>query len=90
MTDSICKIDVFDTKRWFEEFFLHRLDGPAVICSNGAQEWWVHGKRHRLDGPAIEGFKGYKEWYIHGVQLSKEEFDRHPLAVFHRLSLEHV
>ena len=33
--------------------FLHREDGPALICNSGTQEYYFHGKHHRLDGPAI-------------------------------------
>lgn len=32
---------------------LNRLHGPAVIASDGTQEWWRMGFRHRTDGPAI-------------------------------------
>jgi len=28
---------------------LHRDDGPAVECANGAREWWVDGKRQRFE-----------------------------------------
>lgn len=47
-------IDSEGTKRWFNsQGELHNYFGPAVVWSNGDQEWWVHGKQYRLDPPAI-------------------------------------
>ena len=43
----------------------HREDGPAVIYSNGTQEWYFNGKLHREDGPAVIS-KSYDAWYING------------------------
>jgi len=44
---------------------LHRVDGPAIICSNGTKEWWVGGERHREDGPAIAA-QLRQEWWLKG------------------------
>lgn len=41
----------------------HRLNGPAVIWSDGSEEWYVHGRRHRLGGPALVRQDGWQEWY---------------------------
>ena len=38
---------------WFQNGKYHRMDGPAIIWSNGTKEWYQNGKRHREDGPAI-------------------------------------
>jgi predicted lipoprotein with Yx(FWY)xxD motif len=42
-------------------------DLPAIIKSNGTQEWYKHGRRHR-DGdlPAIIKSNGSQEWYKYG------------------------
>jgi hypothetical protein len=88
MTDSRCKTDPGGVKRWFNELGqCHRLDGPAAEYPSGLKEWWVDGKLHRLDGHAIEWYS-YKEWWIDGVELTQQEFERHPLVVFYRLSEE--
>jgi len=43
---------------------LHRVDGPAVECSDGTKSWWINGQRHREDGPAFEWSNGSKAWYV--------------------------
>jgi hypothetical protein len=45
---------------------LHRIDFPAIECSNGTTAWYINGKLHREDGPAIEFYMGRKEWRING------------------------
>lgn len=45
---------------------LHRTNGPAVVCANGDQEWWVDGKRHRINKPAIEYRDGSRQWWVDG------------------------
>lgn len=56
------------TRKWLHYGELHRVDGPALIHSNGTQEWWLHGQRHR-DGdlPAIIHRNGDKVWYKNGL-----------------------
>lgn len=44
----------------------HRLDGPAVIHSNGDCEYWVDNVIHRADGPAIIHVDGTLEYFMHG------------------------
>ena len=61
----------FDEKNSF-----HREDGPALEFSDGAKEWYVHGKRHRIDGPAVEYADGTKYWYVHGKEYSEEKHKR--------------
>jgi hypothetical protein len=66
--ESTLEIDEFGTKTWMNKNGkLHRLDGPAIECTDGENHWYKHGKRHRLDGPAIEGIRGRKEWWVNGV-----------------------
>ena len=45
---------------------LHRLNGPAIIYSNGTKIWYFHGVIHRLDGPAIEHSNGDLSWIFEG------------------------
>ncbi len=33
-------INSYGTKYWIKNNTLHRLDGPAVIDSDGYKEWW--------------------------------------------------
>ena len=42
---------------------LHRLDGPALIYSNGYKAWYINGERHRTDGPAVIFPDGSEFWY---------------------------
>jgi len=51
----------------------HRKDGPAIIWSDGDEEWFVNGKRHRLDGPAIDWKNLPKEYWINGKKLNTKE-----------------
>ena len=43
----------------------HREDGPAVIHSDGSEEWYLNGKLHREGGPAVYG-SGVDGWFING------------------------
>ncbi len=49
-----------ENKKW------HREDGPAIIRTDGTQEWYWHNELHREDGPAIIRTDGTQEWYWHG------------------------
>lgn len=51
---------------WYENGKYHRIDGPAVIESDGTQKWYLNGVRHREDGPAIIRPDGREEWWING------------------------
>jgi len=42
------------TKKWLKSNKFHRLSGPAIIWSNGDEEWWVSGKR--LDTNKVENW----------------------------------
>lgn len=41
-------------------------DEPAVIKSDGTEEWWSNGLRHRDNGPAIIRTNGDKLWWQNG------------------------
>jgi len=51
---------------------LHREDGPAVLLSDGTEEWYFEGRLHRTDGPAKIDSSGKLSWYTHGV-LHRDE-----------------
>jgi hypothetical protein len=36
-------------KAWWVHDVRHREDGPALIHTNGANEWWLHGKPLSFD-----------------------------------------
>ena len=41
----------------------HRTGAPAMI-TEGAAQWYQHGRLHRLDGPAVEYANGDCEWWV--------------------------
>ena len=53
----------------------HRVDGPAVVYSNGDTYWHLNDQEHREDGPAIEFAGGTKYWYLNGEEYSEEEYN---------------
>ena len=69
-------IDEDDCKWWYLHNKLHRLDGPAVVLSNGNIIWYKHDKRHRIDGPAIEFINGDIEWWLYDEQYTEEEYNK--------------
>ena len=54
---------------------IHREDGPARECSNGAKYWYMNDKRHREDGPAIEWSNGSVEYWLNNKFYSEKEFN---------------
>lgn len=44
----------------------HRENGPAVIYSNGDQEWCQDGQYHRIGGPARFSIDGVEGWFQNG------------------------
>ena len=54
---------------------IHRLDGPAVIDSDGTQFYYQYGLKHREDGPAVIRANGTKEYWINGKKLTESEFN---------------
>jgi hypothetical protein len=51
----------------------HRINGPALICSNGAEAWYLHGALHREDGPAIvDPLLNYRAWFLNGEKVRVE------------------
>ena len=70
------KIDADGTRYWYranqlhrENGELHRADGPAIVRTDGSQEWWQRGRLHRDDGPAIVLADGTMEWWRDGNKI---------------------
>lgn len=84
MTDDIKSIELiegvrvvtyFNGERWcYQDFQLHRPDGPAIETPDGQKEWWFEGNLHRLDGPAVIRADGDEEWWIHGKEYDNLTF----------------
>ena len=55
---------------------LHRIHGPAVVCTDGYHAWYQNGQRHRLDGPAIVYPSGRREWWLNGKELTEAEWQQ--------------
>jgi hypothetical protein len=36
-------IDSNGTQTWYVNNRLHRVDGPAMICTDGVQQWYIRG-----------------------------------------------
>ena len=51
----------------------HRIDGPAIVWSDGTKVWYLNGKLHRLDGHACEWYDGSKEWCIKSINYTNIE-----------------
>lgn len=68
---STCHTDNGGDQYWYadagEELVLHREDGPAVVESDGYEEWRMNGVLHRIGGPAMTGVNGEQRWIQHGV-----------------------
>jgi hypothetical protein len=57
---------------------LHRLDGPAIIDSDGTKIWCKNNLYHREDGLAVESIVG-NEYYYYGRKIfasSDKEFNK--------------
>ena len=68
--DSAPRLDDDGSKRFYNSMGkLHRIDGPAVISSDGNKLYFQYGKLHREDGPAAIFFNGSSKWYMDGVEL---------------------
>ena len=62
-----------NSRAWYANGKLHRLDGPAWEQLDGSKFWYINGKQHRLDGPAVEWPDGEKQWFVDGKQVTEEQ-----------------
>ena len=58
---------------------LHRDEGPAIVYTSGAQEWYQNGGLHCTTGPAIIWANGDLEWWQNG----KRHREDGPAVVWH-------
>ena len=59
-----------------KEGYFHRLNGPAIIYTDGDMDWYIHGQRHRDDGPAIDWPYGrIEEWWKDGEPYEPSAHD---------------
>lgn len=63
--DRLTKKVESGTTTYFWKGMRHRINGPAVIYSNGEVCWYRFGWRDREDGPAVIKPSGTKKWYKH-------------------------
>ncbi len=61
------EVDNSGNKMWRDDNGeLHRINGPAVIDSDGDETWYYHGYVDRVDGPAVivyyNGRRVREEW----------------------------
>jgi len=63
---DILTIRWYRAREWIVNHKLHRENGPAMICSDGARYWYRNNKLHREDGPAYMGPRGERYWYKEG------------------------
>ena len=69
------KISSNGNKYWYLNGKQHRVDGPAVECSDGTKYWYLNGKRHRVDGPAVEYSDGSGYWYLNGIEYTENKYN---------------
>ena len=78
----LIEVNDYGTIRYYNsDNKLHRVNGPAVIYTNGDKSWIQNDKYHRLDGPAIVCSDGVRSWYIDGKYHSEEAFKANPLVI---------
>jgi len=69
----IFEIDEKGNQTWRLNGLLNREDGPAMISSNGTEQWFIKDKLHREgDEPAVIFKNGNKAWYKNGL-LHRED-----------------
>jgi hypothetical protein len=59
----------FNSKEWYKNNELHRINGPAIEYDNGNTTWYKNGKKHRLDGPALD-WKHSRLWIVNGKEIT--------------------
>lgn len=52
----------------------HRIDGPAIVDSNGSKYWCLNDRLHREDGPAVIWGDGTIQWWLNDLPYSFTEW----------------
>ncbi len=69
------EVDAFGIRKYYNSAgLLHRLDGPAIECPDGAKFWVQNNLLHRTDGPAVVYANAEMQWWIHGEHMSEARF----------------
>ena len=72
-----CRVDGTGALRYYNaQGQIHRVHGPAIVCTDGYRAWFQNGQRHRIDGPAVEYEDSYRAWYINGKELTEAEWQQ--------------
>jgi hypothetical protein len=54
------------SKRYYEHGKRHRIDGPAVLNSDGTNQWWIDDKQlseEKFDDRNKKGMKPFNKYY---------------------------
>jgi hypothetical protein len=62
------------SKEWWQNGYLHRLDGPAVIKADGTQKWCEDGYLHRIGEPAVIHANGQVEWWLNDKKYPTQKY----------------
>jgi hypothetical protein len=54
-------------QEWWLNGRRHRIDGPAIIETDGYNHWYLHGKRYRIDMPATDKYLIQQMWFRDGA-----------------------
>ncbi len=65
--ENYSKVETITTSSYYDkDGYFHRIDGPAIVHSNGRVEYFIHGKRHREDGPAyFDPISGVAQYFLY-------------------------
>ena len=69
LPNNIKSLKTSGYKEWYIRGYRHRLDGPAVVYNEGAEEYWVNNKLHNDFGPALIS-RNVTEYYRHGKWIT--------------------
>jgi hypothetical protein len=83
ISDSFTGVAEIDnwSKRWFLNGKHHRVDGPAIVTSEGSKVWCSNGMWHREDGPARESVDGDKQWWLNDKPLFRLPPESQPFII---------
>jgi hypothetical protein len=61
------------TEFWYQNYRLHREDGPALLRSDGSEYWCKNGEMHRNDGPAVIRSNNRHDWWLNNKRYDSFE-----------------